>query len=72
MSDDLDAIEKLKTLVDTARQEIELAVMFHETWKPTAFDTELHERMGESYATHSFQIIRLSLRRELLLALAGC
>lgn len=62
-------IEKLKNMVDTARQEIELAVMFHETWRPAAYDTCLHDRIGTSYAAHAFQIIRLSLRRELLMAL---
>lgn len=63
-------IERLKRMVETARQEIELAVMFHETWRPAAYDTDLHDRIGTSYAAHAFQIIRISLRRELLLALA--
>lgn len=62
-------IERLNTLVDTARQEIELAIMLHETWRPAVYDTGLHSRIGTSYAAHSFQIIRLALRRELLLAL---
>ncbi|SAL69571.1 hypothetical protein AWB69_08224 [Caballeronia udeis] len=62
-------IEALQKMVDAARQEIELAVMFHATWRPAAYDTGLHARIGTSYAAHSFQIIRLSLRRELLLAL---
>ncbi len=69
MDDTQKGIERLKKLVDTARQEIELAVMFHETWRPAAYDTSLHDRIGTSYAAHAFQIIRLSLRRELLLAL---
>src|ERR1700712_597616 len=69
MDDTQQEIEGLKNMVDTARQEIELAVMFHETWRPTAYDTGLHARIGTSYAAHAFQIIRLSLRRELLLAL---
>ncbi|CAG4893059.1 hypothetical protein R54767_01456 [Paraburkholderia gardini] len=46
-------------MVDTAQQEIELAVMLHETWGPTAYDTGLHARIGTSYAAHAFQIIRL-------------
>ncbi|AVE07716.1 hypothetical protein CYL20_25175 [Pseudomonas palleroniana] len=62
-------IERLKSIVDTAKQEIDLAVMFHETWRPAAYDTGLHARIGTSYASHAFQIIRLSLRRELLMAL---
>ncbi|MGE8066182.1 hypothetical protein [Pseudomonas sp. NPDC089569] len=69
MDDAQQDIERLKNMVDTARQEIELAVMFHETWRPAAYDTGLHDRIGTSYAAHAFQIIRLSLRRELLLAL---
>lgn len=69
MDDIQKGIDRLKKLVDTARQEIELAVMFHETWRPAAYDTSLHDRIGTSYAAHAFQIIRLSLRRELLLAL---
>jgi hypothetical protein len=63
-------IERLSSMVDTARQEIELAIMFHETWRPAAYDAELKGRIGTSYAAHAFQIIRMSLRRELLLALA--
>lgn len=38
-------------------------------YRPAAYDTGLHDRIGTSYAAHAFQIIRLSLRRELLLAL---
>lgn len=69
MNDTHQEIERLKISVDTARQEIELAVMFHETWRPAAYDTALHARIGTSYAAHAFEIIRLSLRRELLMAL---
>lgn len=69
MDDTQQQIERLSRMVDTARQEIELAIMFHETWRPAAYDTELQDRIGTSYAAHSFQIIRMSLRRELLLTL---
>jgi hypothetical protein len=69
LDDTHQVIEGFKKIADTARQEIELAVMFHETWRPAAYDTGLHARIGTSYAAHAFQIIRLSLRRELLLAL---
>lgn len=62
-------LDKLKAAVKAAENEAVTAVMFHETWKPTAYDNELFERMGSSYATHSFLIIRSSLRREMLLAL---
>jgi len=60
---------QMKDAVKAAQDEIIMAVMFHETWKPTAYDEDLHKRMGNSFATHSFQIVRLSLRREMLLAL---
>ena len=64
------AIEKLKAQVRAAEEEAVFAVMLHESWKPTAYDVDLQERMGTSYATHTFQIVRLALRRELLLAVA--
>lgn len=62
-------IASLKAAVKAAQEEFELAVVFHEVWKPTAHDKELHQRMGRSYATHVFRIVRASLRREMLLAL---
>lgn len=64
-----DKFEKMQLVVKAAQDEMIMAVQFHETWKPTAYDKNLHHRMGTSYATHSFQIIRQSLRREMLLAL---
>lgn len=64
-----DQIDEIGREVKAAENEIVMAIMFHETWKPTAYDESLHNRMGHSYATHSFQIVRLSLRREMLLAL---
>ncbi|WP_199155350.1 hypothetical protein [Chromobacterium sp. ASV23] len=67
---DLEAeINNVKDAVRAAQSEIALAIMFHETWKPAAYDEDLHKRMGNSYATHSFQIVRMSLRREMLLTL---
>lgn len=64
-----DQISLMKETVRAAEDEIVMAVMFHETWRPAAYDAALQERMGESFATHSFQIVRWSLRREMLLAL---
>lgn len=70
MIDDFDdQISLMKETVRAAEDEIVMAVMFHETWKPAAYDVALHERMGNSFATHSFQVVRWSLRREMLLAL---
>lgn len=64
-----DEIERTEATVRAVLDEVTMAVMFHETWKPTAYDGELHTRMGNSYATHAFQIIRASLRREMVLCL---
>lgn len=64
-----DEFERMKDTVKSVQDEIVMAVMFHETWKPTAYDVDLHNRMGRSFATHSFHIVRMSLRREMLLAL---
>jgi len=64
-----DEIDQMKEAVEAAQNEITMAIMFYETWKPTAYDEDLHKRMGHSYATHSFHIVRFSLRREMLLAL---
>lgn len=61
--------EQIKEAVNAAQDEIVMAIMFHETWKPTVYDQDLHNRMGNSFATHSFKIVRQSLRREMLLAL---
>lgn len=62
-------ITKLQAKVTAAHQEFELAVAFHEIWKPTAYDQDLHGRLGVSYATQAFRVIRTALRRELILAL---
>lgn len=64
-----DQINQMREAVQAAEDEVVMAVMFHETWKPTAYDVALRERMGNSFATHSFQIVRWALRREMLLAL---
>ncbi len=61
--------QKLRGAVQAAFDQATQAIMFHETWRPAAKDVELHARMGTSYATHSFQIARWALRRELILAL---
>ena len=56
-------------MVAAAQQEFDLAVAFHGVWKPTAYDQDLHGRLGVSYATQAFRVIRTALRRELVLAL---
>jgi len=59
----------MQAKVTAAQQEFDLAVAFHEVWKPTAYDQDLHGRLGVSYATQAFRVIRTALRRELILAL---
>jgi hypothetical protein len=58
-----------KDRVLAAQEELDMAVLFHEAWKPAAYDEDLHRRLGQSYATHAFSVIRLALRREMLMAL---
>jgi hypothetical protein len=62
-------IASLRKQVEAAKQEFDMAVTFHETWKPLAYDKDLHKRMGDSFATQTFLVVRLALRREMLLAL---
>lgn len=62
-------IIRLQAMVTAAQQEFDLAVAFHEIWRPTAYDQDLHGRLGVSYATQGFRVVRTALRRELILAL---
>lgn len=62
-------IQNLRKDVDAVTEEFDMAVGFHEAWKPAAFDVGLHQRMGTSYATTTFLIVRVALRREVLLAM---
>lgn len=62
-------IVALRRQVHAAHEEFFYAQQFHEAWRPTATDTALHERMGLSRATSTFNVIRAALRREMLLAL---
>jgi hypothetical protein len=62
-------IARLREQVTAAQQEFNMAMTFHETWKPAAYDEDLHKRMGASFATQTFLIVRMALRREMLLAL---
>ena len=51
-------IVSLRGAVSAAQEEFDLAVTFHELWKPAAFDKGLHDRMGVSYATNAFHVVR--------------
>ena len=52
-----------------AQEEFDLAIVYHEVWKPAAYDAELHQRIGASFASNAFLVVRTALRREMLLAL---
>lgn len=62
-------IAALKLKVSAAQEELDMAVTFHEIWKPAAYDKDLHSRLGNSYATQAFLVTRMALRREMVLAL---
>jgi hypothetical protein len=62
-------IVALRQNVTAAQQEFDMAVTFHEIWKPAAYDRDLHSRLGESLATQAFLVTRVALRREMVLAL---
>ena len=62
-------IVALRKMVTAAQQELDMAVTFHEVWKPAAYNQDLHSRLGESYASQAFLVMRAALRREMLLAL---
>lgn len=62
-------IVDLQQMVTAAQEEFDLAVTFHEIWKPAAYDQDLHTRLGNSYATQAFLVVRTALRREMVLAL---
>ena len=62
-------IVALREKVTAAQQEFDMAVTFHEVWKPATYDQDLHSRMGKSYASQAFLVTRTALRREMVLAL---
>jgi len=62
-------IKKLRDKVGAAQEVFEMAVTLNEVWKPAAQDGELHKRLGVSYATQAFNVVRVALRREMVLAL---
>ena len=62
-------IASLRKKVKAAREEFDLAILFREVWRPSAYDKDLHKRMGVSSATNAFHVVRVALQREMLLAL---
>ncbi len=69
METSVENIANLKQMVTAAKEEFDLAIAFHEVWKPAAYDQDLHTRLGNSYATQAFLVTRSALRREVVLAL---
>ena len=65
----MDEIAETEIMVQAAYDEILMAVMFHECWKVATFSPDLHSRIDMSRTAYTFQIIRTSLRREMLLGL---
>jgi len=59
----------LKGKVAAFRDEVESLIAFHEAWRPMVADAALRQRMGDSYATHTFEVIRVALRREVMMGL---
>ena len=64
-----DRAAKLRAMVKAARHEADQAVTYREAWRPMAHDAQLHERLGKSFASQTFLVIRLALWRETLAAL---
>lgn len=64
-----EVLDKLRGMVTAAREEATFAVACCEAWKPMAYDTDLHVRMGKSFATNTFLTVRHALWREMVIAL---
>jgi hypothetical protein len=62
-------IASLRAQVKAAQEEFDLTVALHEVWRPAAYDLDLRKRMGVSYATNAFHVVRVACRREVLLGL---
>ena len=60
-------VERLRASVEAAFEEFTLVMRLYETWRPAAFDQDIFDRMGPSYASHAFLLIREVLAREIVL-----
>jgi hypothetical protein len=58
MESDDPKIVALRQKVTAAQQEFDMAVTFHEIWKPAAYDQDLHSRLGESFAAQAVLVTR--------------
>lgn len=64
------ALLELVAIAELSEKEAHLAIQFHETWRPAAFNREVHKRISFSYVAHTFEIVRWALSRELLMSLS--
>ena len=55
--------------LEKIQEEFDIAIATYESWRPAAYDADLRARMGVSYATNTFNIVRGALWRECVLAL---
>lgn len=62
-------LEEFRKEAQAAIEQFDLAAIFHGTWKPSATDTDLHARLGTSYATQSFRAVNTALRWQMFMAL---
>ncbi len=62
-------VTRLRDNVKAAFEEFTLVMRLYETWRPAAFDQDVFDRMGPSYASHAFLLIREVLAREIVLGL---
>ena len=62
-------IGRLRAEVRAALDEFEFVIRLYETWRPAAVDQDLFGRMGSSYASHAFLLIREALAREIVIGL---
>jgi hypothetical protein len=62
-------IDDFKALILAAHDELHAAIEYHEAWRPSAYDPDLHQRLNGTFAANTFLIVRQALRRELLMSL---
>jgi hypothetical protein len=55
-------IQDLRKRVTAFFQEVDILIGVHEAWRPMVESEDLHKQMGRSFATHTFEFIRLALR----------
>jgi len=65
-----DRVTQLRGRVQGVDRAFDYVVRTCEAWKLAANDASVHERLGRSYATNTFLVIRQALRRELAMGIA--